>query len=153
MRCVPLTISYHNFILCISKVSNMLHHRSMGQVHGKDKNPALYWYTYTFLAFFFILHQIFAFLSFLFLFFHEVSNFRNRILTTHQKLEIYRWYEIISVTALMGCFRKKNIRRGVEDMKFPGVLKNKMWKFQGPRKGIYRGDQEKTMWNFHESRI
>ena len=26
---------------------------------------------------------------------------------------------------------------------------NKMWKFQGqPRKGIYRGDQEKIMWNF-----
>ena len=29
---------------------------------------------------------------------------------------------------------------------------NKMWKFQGrPRKGIYRGDQEKIMWNFHKS--
>ena len=28
---------------------------------------------------------------------------------------------------------------------------NKMWKFQGPRKEINRGDQEKIMWNFHES--
>ena len=30
---------------------------------------------------------------------------------------------------------------------------NKIRKFQGqPRKGIYRGgDQEKIMWNFHES--
>ena len=31
---------------------------------------------------------------------------------------------------------------------------NKMWKFQGrPRKGIYRGEQEKIMWNFHKSQI
>ena len=30
-----------------------------------------------------------------------------------------------------------------EDMKFL----NKMWKLKGP---IYRGNQEKIMWNFHE---
>ena len=33
-----------------------------------------------------------------------------------------------------------------EDMKFI----NKMQKLKGPRKGIFRGDQEKIMWNFHE---
>ena len=27
---------------------------------------------------------------------------------------------------------------------------NKMWKFQEPRKGIYRGDQEKVMWKLRE---
>ena len=51
----------------------------------------------------------------------------------------------------MSYFRKKHIyKRGVggggdvaEDMKFL----NKMWKLKGP---IYRGNQEKIMWNFHE---
>ena len=38
MKCVPVTISYHLYLLCISKVSNMLHHRPMGRVHSKDKN-------------------------------------------------------------------------------------------------------------------
>ena len=49
----------------------------------------------------------------------------------------------------MSYFRKKHTGgEGVtEDMEFL----NKIWKFQGPRKGIYRGDQEKIMWNFHES--
>ena len=38
----------------------------------------------------------------------------------------------------------------VEDMEFLEYLKNKMWKVQGPRKGIYRGDQKKIMWNFQQ---
>ena len=40
MKCVPLTISYHLYFPCISKVSSMLHHRSVGPVHSKDKNAA-----------------------------------------------------------------------------------------------------------------
>ena len=40
MKCVTLTISYHLYLLCISKVLNILHHRSMGRVHSKDKNAA-----------------------------------------------------------------------------------------------------------------
>ena len=31
-----------------------------------------------------------------------------------------------------------------------GYLKNNMWKRQGPRKGSYRGDQKKIMWNFQQ---
>ena len=38
--CILLTISYHLYLLCISKVSNMLHHSSMGLVHSKDKDAA-----------------------------------------------------------------------------------------------------------------
>ena len=38
MKGVPMTISYHLYLLCISKVSNMLHHMSMGRVHSKDKS-------------------------------------------------------------------------------------------------------------------
>ena len=57
----------------------------------------------------------------------------------------------------MSYFRKKNIYRwgvgdggGVaEDMEFL----NKMCKLKGSRKGIHRDDQEKIMWNFHESWI
>ena len=42
---------------------------------------------------------------------------------------------------------------GVEDMKFPGVIKKKQVHFPGVNQkqcDISRGDQEKVMWNFYK---
>ena len=39
-HCVPMAVSYHLYLLCISKVSNILPHRSMGRVRSKHKNAA-----------------------------------------------------------------------------------------------------------------
>ena len=151
MTCTPLTISYHPyFILSMSKASNMLHHGSMRRVPSKDKNDALYWYTYTFLVFFCFASNICIFIFFI-SFFDGVSSFRNRILTTHQKLEIYRRQEIVSVTGWMGYFRKRTYREGSRTWNFQGYWKNKMWKSQGLRKGIYSGEQEKIICNFRKS--
>ena len=70
------------YFLRLSKVWRILHHRSVGWVHKKMLlNACTFWH---FLLFFII--KI-VFLSFLFVFFEEVSNFRNRILT-NQKREL-----------------------------------------------------------------
>ena len=143
MKCVPLTISYHLYFLCISKVSNMLHHRSMGRVHSKDKNAALYWYTYIFtyifLAFFFFLFFIkyLLFYHFHFFFWWSIKFPQRNINHSSETGNI-----TVNVCAI-GLFQKKKHTGGgvAEDMEFL----NKMWKFQGPRKGIYRGDQEKII--------
>ena len=126
MKCVPLTISYHLCFLCISKVSNMLHHMSMGWVHSKDKNAA------------FCIKNSFLWQSIKFL----PQNINHSSETGNIT---------VSITVRMSYFRKKHIyKRGVggggdvaEDIKFL----NKMWKLKGP---ICRGNQEKIMWNFHE---
>ena len=44
--CVPLTITYHLYFLRISKVSSMLHHRSLGRVHSKE-----YYFIFTYTLF------------------------------------------------------------------------------------------------------
>ena len=48
-KCVPLTIYFHLYFLCISKVWSMLHHRSVGQVQIKE---CYFIFTYTFVTFF-----------------------------------------------------------------------------------------------------
>ena len=158
MKCVPLTISYQLCFLCISKVSNMLHHSSIVRVHSKDKkNAALYWYTYTFLASFFCCFfssNIYIFIIFIFfiffiflllllllllLFFWRSIKFQRQNIKYSSKTGNIT----VSVTAWMAYFRK-TIQVGdgwvggggvAEDM---GFL-NKMWKFQEPGKGIYKG--------------
>ena len=50
-----------------------------------------------------------------------------------------------------GLFQKKNNIQVGWEHRVPVVLK--MWTFQGLRKGIYMGDQEKIIWNFQESWI
>ena len=58
----------------------------------------------------------------------------------------------------LGYYRKKNGELGkggggVEDMKFPGVIKKKQVHFPGviqKQCDISRGDQEKVMWNFYK---
>ena len=63
LECIPLTISYHLYFLRISKVWKMLHHGSVGRV----------------------CHQKIVFLSVsIFLFFDEVSNICNRILSSQK---------------------------------------------------------------------
>ena len=82
--------STENFLLPIflgfSKVSSMLHHGPVGRVHSKE---CYFIFTYTFLAFFFVLHQkkcvFIIFISFA----GDVSDLRNRILT-NQKPEWMR---------------------------------------------------------------
>ena len=125
MKCVPLTIFYNLYsILCISKFSNLLHYLLMVQDHSKDKNAALYWYTYVSLAFFFFCTKYLYFYHFHFFFLTEyISNFFNRILTTHQKLEIYKWQEIVSVIAWKDYFRKKHTGRGWGHGIFKGIKK------------------------------
>ena len=69
-------ISHHLYFLRISKVWSKLHQGLVGQVQSKE------WYhilPYTFLAFLFV--KKLSFLPFSFLFFDEVSNFLNRMLT------------------------------------------------------------------------
>ena len=68
----PLTISYHLYLLCMSKVWSMLHLGSVGQVQSKE---SCFMFTDMFLV------KKVVFLSFSFLFLIEVSNFYNRILT------------------------------------------------------------------------
>ena len=61
-----------------------------------------------------------------------------------QKLLINKKELDVRYKKQLGCSRK-NPNRGVEDMEFPGVpIKEKA-------RGISKGDQEKIMWNFHES--
>ena len=89
MECVPPTIFYHLYFLCISKVLGMLHHWTVRQVL---KNTIYFIFMYTFLAFSCFLHQkICVFYHFHF-FFGEVSNFHDRILTRnwigHKKLSV-----------------------------------------------------------------
>ena len=82
-ECVPLTVSYHLYFLCISKVWSMLHHRSWGEFRVKNATLCLYIILWYFL--FFIKKFVFLSFSSLF-FFDEVSNFRNRLLA-NQKSE------------------------------------------------------------------
>ena len=81
-ECVPQTISYHLYILRITKVWSLSHHGSVVRVYGKE---CCFIFTYTILAFFccFLSKKI-CFYHFYF-FFHEVSqsNFYDRILTNH----------------------------------------------------------------------
>ena len=78
-ECVPLTISFQLYFLRISKVWSMLHHGSMGQVQSKEY---YFMVRYTFVAFFVVFHQkICVFIIFI-SFSDEVSNFRNKILTS-----------------------------------------------------------------------
>ena len=50
LECVPLTISYHLYILRISKVSSILHHGSVGRVHSEE---CYFIFKYTYLTYFF----------------------------------------------------------------------------------------------------
>ena len=120
-----------------------------GRVHSKDKSATLYLYTCTFLAFVFVFHHLhFYYFHF---FFDEVSHFCNRILTAkklemcNKKLSVYLCEWAISEKIHTGGrFRTWSLQ---------GCWKNKMWKFQELRIGIYNSDQEKIMWNFFESWI
>ena len=131
MKCAPLTIPYHlYFTLCISKVSNILHHGSMGRVHSKDKNAALYWYTYMllpfFFLFFFVLHQIFTFFIIFTCFFERVSNFCNRILINcSSETGNIQVIKNCQCNCLNGLFQKKNTRRGWGHGIFRGIEKTK----------------------------
>ena len=83
LECVPLTISYHLYILRISKVSSILHHGSVGRVHSDE---CYFIFKYTYLTFFFVLFfikKIRVFIIFI-SFFDELSNFRNRKLTNQK---------------------------------------------------------------------
>ena len=85
-ECVCLTKWYHFIFLRLSHVWSMLHY--ITDQWGEFKlNTLLYVFIYFFSTFllFFIIN--FLVLSFSFLFFDEVSNFRNRILT-NQKHEL-----------------------------------------------------------------
>ena len=85
-ECVCLTKWYHFIFLRLSYVWSMLHY--ITDQWGEFKlNTLLYVFIYFFSTFllFFIIN--FLILSFSFLFFDEVSNFRNRILT-NQKHEL-----------------------------------------------------------------
>ena len=86
-ECIPLTIIYYLYFLCISKVSSMLHHGSVRRVHSKERHSSC---TYTFLTLFFIFDQKIVFFSFSFFFFYEVSNFRHRILTNQKPKQVIR---------------------------------------------------------------
>ena len=84
-ECVPLTVSYHLYLLCISKVWSMLHHSSWGKFRVKNAILCLDIILWHFLLFFI---KKFVFLSFSSLFFFdEVSNFGNRLLA-NQKSEL-----------------------------------------------------------------
>ena len=53
----------------------------------------------------------------------------------------------------IGLFQKKKWGMGVENMTFPGVLKENQVHFPGVNQKqceIFRGDQEKVMWNFYK---
>ena len=119
MKCVPLTISYHLYFLCISKVSSMLHHRSMGPVQSKDKNAAFY----VKISFFF--WQSIKFLQQNINHSSETGNIPASI-TVNELFQkaTYRW----------GGGGEGRVAEGMEFL-------NKMWKFQGPRKGIYQGSR------------
>ena len=54
LECVPLKIFHHLYFLRISKVWNMLHHRSVGRVQIKECH---FIFTYTFSHFFVVFHQ------------------------------------------------------------------------------------------------
>ena len=136
MKCVPLTISYQLCFLCISKVSNMLHHSSIVRVHSKDKkNAALYWYTYTFLASFFCCcfsSNIYIFIIFIF-FWRSIKFQWQNIKHSSETRNI-----IVSVTAWMAYFRKK-----IQVGEGGGGWLNQ-------EKDFTRNDQEKIMRNFHQ---
>ena len=84
-KSVPLTISHYLYFLCISKVSSMLYHRLLGRVQSKECS---FVFTNTFLAFFIVFHHEICVFIILISFFNEISNFRNKILSWNQKLEL-----------------------------------------------------------------
>ena len=113
----------------------------------------LSWHFYLFS----IIYNFIIFISF----FDEVSNFRNRILTTKKletgdkKLWVYYREWTISEKEDTGWDEVRGGEGGgyLKTWNFQGYWKNKIWRFEGPRIGIYRGDQEKIVWNFRKSWI
>ena len=51
IECVPLIIFYHQYFLCISKVSNMLHHGAVGRLQSKECYLYLYIRSWLFFGF------------------------------------------------------------------------------------------------------
>ena len=82
-ECVPLTISYHFYFFCISKVWSMLHQGSVGWVQSRE---CYFMFTYTFWHFFVIFHH--KNMRFYHFHFFQVSHFHNKILT-NQKPELF----------------------------------------------------------------
>ena len=88
-ECVPMTISYHLYLLGISKVWRMLRHGSVGGVQSKK---CYVMFTYFFGNFLFFIKNM-CFMIFISLF-DEVSIFRNRILTNQKPdlgIKNYQW--------------------------------------------------------------
>ena len=125
MKCVPLTIFYNLYsIFCISKFLNLLHYLLIVQVRSKDKNAALYWYTYVSLAFFFFCTKYLYFYHIYFFFFDGVY-----IKLLQQNTNHSSETGNIKVTKNCQCncvniyFRKKHTGRGWGHGIFKGIKK------------------------------
>ena len=87
------------YFLRISNVWSILHHWSAGKVHKKMLLNAFFFF---FFFFFFFHHKIFVFIIFI-SFLDEVSNFRNRILTSQK-------HELVVSNCQWNCMRNFKIQ-------------------------------------------
>ena len=98
-----MTISFHLYILRISKVWNMLHHGSVGQVQSKE---CYFTFTYTYATFFVVVvvfHKKFCVFIIFISFSDDVSNFCNKILTNLKPELMIRYLLLRTVCITSKC--------------------------------------------------
>ena len=84
VECVPLTISYHLYFLCISKVLNSYITSQWGKFSVRNTLCFYIYFLHIFLLFFVKKCVFIIFIFFFFFFFFEASNLQNRLLTNQK---------------------------------------------------------------------